>query len=166
MAKIRCLLLSIILAISCSANAQKVSLYYYQDDKKAKTKNVEVFVVTKLDTIKLEKRNGSVSFPEMKENFTLFVEVDSEKLKLGSFRPVALKSFQKIIAGNIKDFSQLRYVTGYNDSFIIDNLYPITISNWKNAAETVYGILVRNEEVENGLFRLTNFGVSNIKEFK
>ena len=94
------------------------------------------------------------------------MEVDSTKLKLGSFRPNALKSFQKIITGNIKDFNQLKKITDYNDCFIIDNLYPITISNWNNAAETVYGILVRNEEVENGIFRLTNFGVSNIIEFK
>ena len=147
-------------------SAQKIFFKYYENDKERKSRNIEIIATTQIDTLKFIPTTSRIDLSAIKNDFTLYVKIENDSLKLGSFKISSLESFTEIIAGKITRFEKLKKIKDYDNSFVIGDFYPITVSNWKNADETIIGILVRNEPLTDGKMRLTNFGASNIIKFK
>jgi hypothetical protein len=160
------ILLFLLLIITSFGFAQKIPLRYFKNNKEEKNFNSELLITTKKDTIKITANNGEVLFPKIRDNFTLFIKMEKDTIKLGSFRSETILYITEIVVGRISDFSKLKRYEKYDNTFLMAKIYPITISNFEKAEEVIFGIIVKNEAIADDKFRQSNSGVSRIVKFK
>lgn len=142
-------IVSCILLCCFYATAQKkIGVRYFENNKPLAVESTRFFLVTKNDTITIQIKKGKIRLSDtLKDNFSLFVELEGRPLKIGSYRPEMFNELDEIIVGHITDFSTFKKSWEFKDTYTFGDGYLLEIPDAASKPEIIYSLVVRQVNV-------------------